>query len=57
MADVRIEKERRNGWSASFLREEKKMLPADANELAWKMPTKPGLSGYRMIPEFPAFER
>ncbi len=65
MADLRLDKDTAHRLVARFLRE--KMTPSDANSFATKicdglqasmsMPTRPALSGYRMIPGHIPFER
>jgi hypothetical protein len=59
MADLRIDKDKAQRLVALILREEKKMLSADANalstlicnrlETAMALPTRPGLRGDRII--------
>ena len=63
MTDIRIDGDKALHIIAQILRDERKMLPADANEIAslicrrllaaMSTPTKPGLSGYRLIDEWP----
>jgi hypothetical protein len=63
MAVIRIERDKAERMVAQILRDEQKMLPAQANvlaanickrlQLAMGSPTKPGLSGYRLIHRWP----
>jgi hypothetical protein len=66
MADLRIDKVKAQRLVALILRQEKKMLPADANalstlicdrlETAMALPTKPGLSGHRIISRWRSYK-
>jgi hypothetical protein len=63
MTDIRIDGNKAQRLIAQILRDEEKMLPEKANNVASNLckrllsamgtPTKPGLSGYRLIPMFP----
>ena len=67
MADIRIERDKAERIIALILREEKKMLSSEANELAgmicsrlqsaMAMPTKPRLRGYKMIQGTPPYDK
>ena len=62
--EIKIEKDKAERIIAQVLRDEKKMLPSDANALAatvakrlqtsMPMPTRPALRGDRMIPMSPS---
>src|SRR5258707_5639888 len=63
MTDIRIDKDKAERMIAQMLRDGGKILPADANKLASDIckrllaamatPTKPGLSGCRLIEHWP----
>ncbi|MBW5438576.1 hypothetical protein FXB41_28580 [Bradyrhizobium canariense] len=65
MAEIRLDAARIERIVSQMLREDAKLLPAKANELAAKIctrlnasmatPTQPHLSGYRIIPSYPPF--
>jgi len=65
MPDIRIDAAKAERMIAQILRDEKKLLPADANALAANIcrrlssamatPTNPPLQGYRMIRDNPPY--
>jgi hypothetical protein len=65
MADIRIDAGKAERMIAQILRDERKLLPADANAIAANIcrrlssamatPTNQPLQGYRLIQDFPPF--
>ena len=65
MAEIRIDAAKAERMIAQILRDEKRLLPADANAVAANicrrlstaapMPTNPPLQGYRIIPQSPPY--